>query len=450
MKPTTNLLVATIITFFLIGSCKKPYDFEQVFEGFKKPNNPGFAANDMVLYWNEKTATVLASPMIQPARARLFAIVEIAVHDALNNIKPKYEAYALDAREQFADPDAAVASAAYWTIKGLNSQGNSPIDSWYEESLATIPDGRSKELGKTLGKKAADAIFANRANDGLSQVVQTSQTPADGTLPGAYRSTLMLIGGNLTPTTIKRIPNWGTVMKPFVLKNNEQFRPSAPYAVTSAQYATDFNEVKTKGGRVGGTRTAAEEKQAMFWRENRPSVTWNNFVRAAIAGKKMDAWKTARLFALMHVSMAESINSQMNAGYQYYFWRPETAIRLAATDGNNATTPDPNWLPFLDEVPNVFPTPPVPGYPNGFAAYGGSTAEILRLFFESDETDIQFTSTTLPNEPIRFTSYSAAARQNSLSMIYTGWDFRKSVLEGEEMGKNIARYVFANAFISAD
>jgi hypothetical protein len=447
------LTINIIVLFIIVSSCQKKTN-DIISEEMKtgsansnQPLDPGFAENDMVMYWNEKAATVLGAGMIQPARARYFAIIQIAVHDALNNIKPKYQRYALlNEREQFASPDVAVASAAYWAIKGLNRQGNFPIDTWYNECLATIPDGESKELGKALGKKSADAIIANRANDGFTQVIQTSLIPADGDEPGEYRSPLLIVSGVLTPTTIKRIPNWGTVLQPFVIENNEQFRPAGPYAVNSGEYTEDFNEVKTKGAREGGSRTITEEKIARFWSENRPSITWNNFVRAAIGNKKLDAWKTARLFALMHVSMAESINTQLNAGYHFYSWRPETAVRLAATDGNNNTEANANWLPFLNEVPNVFPTPPVPGYPNGYAAYGGTTAELLRLFFESDNTDINLSSATVPNEPMHFSTFSQAARENSLSMIYTGWDFRRSALIGEEMGRQIAGYVFTHAF----
>ncbi|HZG99467.1 MAG TPA: vanadium-dependent haloperoxidase, partial [Flavisolibacter sp.] len=209
--------------------------------------------------------------------------------------------------------------------------------------------------------------------------------------------------------------------------------------------------VKTKGARVGSTRTAEEEQIAKFWSENRPSIMWNNIVRKAIENKKLDAWKTARLFALMHVAMAESINTQFNAAYYYYSWRPETAIRLAATDGNANTQADPAWLPYLSETPTSV-TPAVPGYPNGFAAYGGTTAEILRLFFNSDATSITITTTstnpaiTELKPSLHYSSYSEAARSNSLAMIYLGWDFRKSVLDGETMGKQIASYVFHHAF----
>jgi hypothetical protein len=454
--PLANILFSLI----LLSSCQKETKEVSINEEAQttSANNngnpdPGFADNDMVMYWNEKANTVLSVGFTQPARTRVFARIQIAVHDALNSIKPKYERYAFHEREQHANPDAAVASAAYWIMKRTTLPGNPPIDQWYSESLATIPDGESKELGKDLGKRSADALIVNRANDGFTQLIINSATPPNGTNPGEYRSTLTAINWVPTPTLValRNVPNWGTVMKPWVIESNQQFRPSAPYAVNSNEYTADFNEVKSKGARVGSTRNADEEKISKFWSENRPSLLWNNIVRKAIENKKLDAWKTARLFALIHVCMAESISSQLNAGYHYYFWRPETAIRLAATDGNDNTVGDVTWLPFLSEAA-VFVTPPVPGSPNGYAAYGGTTAEILRLFFGTDQTSIDITTTTTnpvvtePKPSFHFSSFSQAARDNSLSMIYSGWDFRKSALDGEEMGKQIANYVFTHAF----
>src|SRR5215203_571463 len=277
----TSLLVAMALSLVTIWntSCKKEITEEAQATmpeemATKKPDNPGFAENNMVMYWNEKVNTVLSVAMRQPDRARYFAIIEIAVHDALNNIKPKYQRYALlNEREQFASPDAAVASAAYWAIKGLNRQGNFPVDTWYNESLATIPDGESKELGKTLGKHAAEAIIANRANDGFSNVIITSTTPPNGVNPGEYRSTLMAV--NWVPTTtqfaFRTYYNWGTVVKPYVAESNYQFRPQGPFSVSSNEYANDFNEVKSKGARVGGTRTEEEDKVGKFWTDTRSS-----------------------------------------------------------------------------------------------------------------------------------------------------------------------------------
>lgn len=464
-KNRTSLLLSFLATFLLVlnYSCKKEdikqqlTSTDQTYIVEKKPDNPGFVENDMVMYWNEKTATVLNPGFTQPARTRVFARVQVAVHDALNSIKPKYERYAFHEREQHANPDAAVASAAYWILKRTTLVGNPPLDLWYSESLATIPDGESKELGIALGKRSADALIANRANDGFTQLIPTSVNPPNGIYPGEYRSTVTAVNWVPTQTlfAFRILPNWGTVMKPWVIESNQQFRPAGPFAVNSTDYTADFNEVKAKGARVGSTRTAAEEKMGQFWSENRPTFLWNVITRKAIENKKLDAWKTARLFALMHVSMAESISSTLNAAYNFYFWRPETAVRLADTDGNSNTAGDAGWLPFLSETP-TFVSPPIPGYSSSFAAYGGTTAEILRLFFGSDETSINITTSStnplvpVPKPSFHFTSFSQAARDNSISMIYNGWDFRKSVLDGEEMGKQIANYVFNNSFREND
>jgi hypothetical protein len=418
----------------------------------------GFAENDMVMYWNDKVATVLGVAMTQPNRTRFFAITQIAVYDALNNIKPKYERYALFDREQHADPDAAVASAAYWAIKLLNRQGSFPVDAWLAESLATIPDSESKTKGIALGKRSAEAIVAKRSTDGFTQVIASSVLPANGTIPGAYQSTLA--ASNWVPTAnqvaFRVVPNWGTVMQPYVLESNHQFRPiSGPYAITSDEYTADYIEVKSKGARVGSTRTTEETTKAYFWSENRPSIIWNQLVRESIKNKKMDAWKTARLFVLSHVALAESINSVLNAGYHFYSWRPETAIRLGNTDGNNNTVGDPTWLPFLSETP-VFVTPPTPGYPNGFASFGGSVTEILRLFYGTDETSITMTTTSanpavpMPKPSFHFTSFSQASWDYALSMIYTGWDSRKSVTDGLQMGRQISNYIFTHHFREED
>ncbi len=446
MKKNSLRLLIFIFLIAGLASCKKQDHIDPPIEAV-------LTDNTMVMYWNDKVATVLSVGIAQPFRTRYFAIIQIAVHDALNNIKPKYKSYSLDERTQNADPNAAVASAAYWAIKGLNREGSFPVDDWYNESLALVPDGEKKELGKTLGKHAAESIIANRANDGFTQIIFASPTPPNGVNPGEYRSTVTAV--NYVPTQtlslFRAVPNWGTVIKPYVIESNQQFRPAGPYAINTNEYTADFNEVKSKGARVGSTRTAAEEEKGKFWSENRPSIIWNNFVRKAIESKKPDAWKTAQLFALMHVSMAESINSTLNAAYHFYFWRPETAVRLAATDGNNSTEGDADWLPSLSENP-VSVSPPVPSYSNAFAAYGGTTAEILRLFFGSDETSIDITTSSTnplvpdPKPSFHFSSFSQAARDISLSLIYNGWDFRKSALDGEEMGKQIAAYVFAHHF----
>lgn len=412
----------------------------------------GFAENNMVLYWNEKAALVANNPVSPPGQSRYFAIIEIAVHDALNSIKPKYETFALhNVREKGADPNAAVASAAYWTIKALNIQRALPIDTWYAESLATVPDGEGKELGIELGKQAANAIITNRSTDNFILANRQIALP-DGIAPGEYRSTLPF--SNPGMPKIKGADLWGTMMTPFVTQSNSQFRPAAPYAVNSPEYVTDYNEVKTKGARAGHTRTADEDEIGRFWVE-RSSIGWNRFAKNMIAAKKMDMWRTARLFALLHTAMTDAISGCFEAKYHYFYWRPETAIRLGDSDGNNYTTGDANWLPSYTETPNLtnaalnINTPPIPDYPSAHASFGGAGSQILKLFFETDHVSVDQTSLTTPGVTRHYSSLSQAARDNSLSRIYVGYHFRNSCLKGEKQGQDIATYVFNNAFREA-
>jgi hypothetical protein len=458
MKKISFLLA---IACFLIEGCKKEIQHKQAAEELataaatKKPDNPGFSENDMVMNWNDKAAMVLGDHTNPGADSRAFAIIEIAVHDALNSIIPKFQRYALlNESEQFANSDAAVASAAYWAIKGLNIQKTFPVDTWYNESLATIPDGQSKELGISLGKMSADAIIANRSNDGISQVILRSLFPSDGDDPGEYRSILPESDPALNLPHFKYVPNWGTVMRPFVTQNNFQFRAPGPYPVNSTEYTADYNEVKSKGALVGSTRTAEEDQLARFWSSTKHHIIWNNFVRNIIATKRLDAWKTARLFALIHTAMADGASAMFEAKYHFYYWRPETAIRIT-DDGNPHTTSDPTWLPGVivgpqgNPIMNIY-TPRVPEYPSTFGILGGITGQVLQLFFGTDEIAIDITSPTLPGVTLHYNSISKAVSDNSISKIFAGWYFRKAAIDGEEQGRQIAHYVFNNQFERLD
>ncbi|MDZ4795980.1 MAG: phosphatase PAP2 family protein [Bacteroidota bacterium] len=457
MKLVKTFLLTTL--FYLLISvsnmaCKKEIQPEapalEDATAARMNDNSGFAENDMVLYWNQKASIVLSTlPNTPPAQARYFAMIQIAVHDALNSIKPKFQRFALqNQRQKSASPDAAVASAAYWAIKKMNLQGTNPIDQWYNESLNTISDGESKETGKTLGEESADAIIANRLTDNFLQANIQIPLP-DGIAPGAYRSTLPF--SLPTMPKIKALHQWGTLMKPFVTQSNNQFRPAAPDPINSAAYETEYNEIKTKGARVEGTRSAEETEIGVFWVE-RSSIGWNRFARNIISAKRIDAWKTARLFALIHTAMVDGVSGCFEAKYYYSYWRPETAIRLGNVDGNNNTTGDANWLPMYIESPNInnpalnVNTPPIPDYPSAHANFGGAAAEILALFFGTDFISVSQTSSILPGITRHYTSIAKAARDNALSRIFVGYHFRKGCIFGEQQGKQIANYVFNNSF----
>jgi hypothetical protein len=168
-----------------------------------------------------------------------------------------------------------------------------------------------------------------------------------------------LVGGvGLAPAFL---PRWGDV-DPFILRTGAQFRPDGPPSLTSAQYTTDYNEVKSIGAQFSLMRTAKQSEIARFWYEG-PQLGWNRIARIVATQRGLDPWEQGRLFALLNFAMADGFIAGFNARYTYHFWRPVTAIRAGDTDGNPSTEPDPSWSTYLN-------TPPIPDYPSTHSVLG--------------------------------------------------------------------------------
>ena len=453
LQYTVSLLLFAVL---FAASCKK----ETNNSTSSVNNEPASAANlnnngnhfgnispEMVIRWNDaatyvvvRTLQLQAAPRIPPFReSHYYAMVNIAVHDALNNIVPKYSSYALNARNKDADPNAAVAKAAHDVISFFFGKLNPPanntpqviqdsIHNLLAQCLNLIPNGESKTKGVALGTAAAQAIIQNRTNDGSANAVFAI---TQGTLPGEYRST--------PPFTVSGFydsPGWGN-LKTFGIQNSTQFEVPAPYPLTSAEYIADYNEVKSLGCLTctgQGGRTQDQENIAKFWVES-SAFGWNKVAKAIIAEKNLDAWKTARLFALLQMSVADAYIACLKAKMIHFFWRPYTAILNGDNDGNPNTVGDPNWLVL------VSPIPPIADHPSAHAAAGGAAAELLKHFFENDNFNFSFQSSSLPGNARNYESLSQAARENSLSRIYVGYHFRKAVDDGEALGKSVGGWI---------
>lgn len=411
-------------------------------------------SNETVLFWNEKAATVLNIHTNPGDDCRRFAIIHIAIHDAINSIKPKYWSYSLrDEKQRFASVDAAVSKAASLAIKwaigdvkkyveqldllGLNvpftnniaqwaSDWHTQVDSWYEQvnpqNISFEPTGAKARriAGENLGKKSFDAIIANRSNDGRSDVAILSSTPAEGVNAGEFQGIYYSIPA---PPTNKFFSNWGAKVQPFVLPNNFMFRQGGPHNIKSAEYTKDYIEVKDKGRVTNSTRNASETELVDVWNNLNQHIVWNNYA-VDIIKTRMDAWETARTLALIHTAMADGSTSMFNDVYHFNHWRPKTAITFP-NDGNNDTTQESGWQPFKQ-------APRVPEYPSTFGILGSATGQILRLIF--------------PNDSLLDAKISKAVVDNAESKIFCGWNFRKSAVDGIEQGRLIGNYVFDNIF----
>lgn len=464
IPPTRNsnwlFTVVTLFLFFI--SCKKtdvdPLKEENSASSSRFNNNGkgiGTISAEMVIRWNtaaidvvRKTQDIIPDAPIPPfTESRFYAMVNLAMHDALNNIVPKYGTYALhDKRDKEADADAAVAQAAYDVISAfsgkLNLAGSATpqtvqetMNGLLQQSLNRVENADAKAKGVELGHLSAKAILAKRANDGIASAMYPV---AEGTQPGQYRFTF--------PFNFYLFPGWGNVT-PFGMTTGSQFRPGPPYAVTSAEYAADFNEIKAMGRYNSTTRTPEQTEIAKYWVESSPQM-WNTIALKIVAQKNMDAWKVARLLALLQMSEADAYIGSFDTKLYYFTWRPVSAIHLAATDGNPNTTADPDWdvvgwNPLGSPDLRYWPTPPIADYTSAHAVAGGAGAALLQNFFDTDDMHFSVESTSYPSTR-SFASFSQAARENSLSRIYIGYHFRQACIVGEQQGKNIGKWIFNN------
>ena len=358
------------------------------------------------------------NPMVQ---SRTLAIVHAAIHDAINAIDRRYEPYTAGlAAAPGASVDAAVAAAARDVLVALLPEQAATVEAAYTRALADIPDGAAKTAGIAVGQASAAASIQRRQGDGLEDAAQPAFVPRPG--PGEYQFT--------PPFDFAALPGWGRV-KPFVIDLREHAL-EGPDSLASVQYARDFAYLKAIGDIDSRIRTKEQSEIAQFWYEDSP-LGWNRIANTVVRQRRLDNWAAARAFALVNFALADGYIAGFEAKYRFRFWRPETAIRGAATDGNRATEADPGWRPFLV-------TPPVPDYPSTHTVVGWAAAEVL-IDLMGDRLRYSADSLTLPGVTRDFKGFSAAAEENGLSRLYAGIHFQRAVKDGRRQGRGIGRVV---------
>jgi hypothetical protein len=451
MKKSFKLLGSTLIVLFAMYSCEKnEMDTNVNAVELKRANNGMIKSydNTMVLKWNEALSLAIDNKMPAPAESRIYAMVTLAMHDALNNVVPKYETYALDnswndgkevsKKTIYQVADAAVAQAAHDVLVTLYPLSKTNADGLLTTCLGEIEDSELKEKGIQIGKDAAQAILAKRQND----VLPTFQSYPQGTEPGEYKSTIPFKFANpnppFWPANSVYAPKWGET-EPFGILSGDQFRPQPPYALNSPEYTADYNEVKSIGSNTSAVRTPDQTAMGLFFTENMPSMM-NKVARIMAVHEDLDGWETARLFALSQMTVADALICTFDGIYFYKFWRPVTAIQEGELDGNDDTAGDAGWSP----VTSARPTPPLPTYPSSYASAGSAGAEVFKMYFKKDSYSFTIGSYTLPGTERSFTSFSQFAMEMAVSRIYAGHNFRNDNIVGEKMGKEVAKFVIEN------
>jgi hypothetical protein len=388
---------------------------------------PASLAINPVIDWNKTLLTIVRtkgaqSPTVHPTRG--FAILHAAIYDAVNSIDRTDDSFLVELNRvpRTASQEAAAAAAAHQVLAALYPSFQATIDARLEQSLAQLPDDANKKEGVRVGRAVADAILALRSGDGS----EAAPIPyVFGAAPGSYQS---------TPPNFSRQPqftHWSQVT-PFLSRDADQFRPGPPPALTSDAFSDAFNQMKSVGIANSTAATADQALTGRFWNGAIQNY-WNEIAQTAAKARGLTTAKSARLFALLNVVLADGVIAFYDAKYTYNFWRPVTAIRAAAADGNPETLADANWLPQSGT------TAPDPSYPGAHAVISGAAARVLAAFF-GDQFNFSVTSEVMPGVERNFRSFSAAEHEASLSRVFAGVHFIFDETSGQRLGHELALF----------
>jgi hypothetical protein len=357
--------------------------------------------------------------MPSPQAQRIIAIVHAAMFDAVNSIERRYRPYVVQLPvPPTASKEAAASTAAATVLAKLQPNAGDELKGALTAYLTTLPDSEEKSEGAKLGQVVATRVLESRANDGA----EAPDAYRPKTRPGVY-----------VPTPITVTSTWPS-LTPFALASPSQFRPGPPPALTSEEWAADFNEIKNFGSRTSGERSARQTEDARFWLITGP-MAYHPIARQLVASKNMSVAESARFMALVAMAEADAYIAVMDGKYHYEFWRPITAIRNGDLSGNPATAADAAWQPIDN-------TPMHPEYPCAHCICSATLASVVEtLFGSADVPEVTITSATAQGATHRWTNLWALSTEVSEARIWAGFHYRFSTRAGQEMGRKIGEHV---------
>jgi len=409
------------------------------------------ASANVVTEFNAIALTCLSRP--GPGSIIDLALVQVAVHDAIQAIEQRYETYR-PTSPATGSKAAAAAAAAYRMLSdngicappappGVDPQG--ALDALFKPYL----DGN--DAGLSVGYAAADRMLA-----------EVALRPATATVPPYLGSTNV---GQWRPTPPGNLPMsfvYLATTKPLVMSSPSQFRPGPPPAVTSDRYTKDYNEVKAKGSTLshpatGACPAPADTDTARFYSGNF-GAQWNQVGRDLAIARQLGLGDTARLLALANLAAADAAIGVWESKVYYNYWRPITAIHNGNDDGNNKTAGNAAWVPFIGGA--HFPSntnlaltsqnPPYPDYVSGANGLTGAFMAMFQLYFHTDVVPFAVNKAVPASVPIctnprLYRRFSDAAEDVVDARIWLGIHFRFADTAARTLGTRVAWNTFTTA-----
>ena len=422
-------------------------------------------AQEPVSYWSGIAKTVIIDMAARGGSPSAvdFAYVHIAIYDAVNAIDKRYTVFAVtpDTFTDDASEPAAVAAAAAAILKALFPGQQTFVNTQYNAYIALIPNGDAKTRGIAIGNEVAAKFLALRNPGPRQDLGQDGRNAACadnaalcyvfGSGPGVYQITPGAADPPATPAA-----QWVGLLKPFAVKSQSQFRADGPPDLTSAQWADDYNETKTFGGDAAHSPTRTQEQTNIGWYyTDNPGAYGNRIIRQIAADQHLELADSARYFAQTYVTLADSFINCWDSKRYYNFWRPVTAIRAGATDGNDATEPDITWVPLAT-------TPNHQEYPSAHGCFTGSVMNAAENFFGTKKLTLNLIACSVPGHTCSNTTTGAGGVNHAFDRtqdalkeviegrIFGGMHYRTSVVHGIVMSNKVAHFVAKNYFLPVE
>ncbi len=380
---------------------------------------------DVVLDWNAiMQATVGTQPPFP--QARLAAITQLAVFEAVNAITHDYRPYlgTVTATDS-ASTEAAAIAAAHKVLRNYFPGSAVSLDAARATSLSAIADSPAKTAGISVGEAAAAAMIAARANDGSA--------PAAFFLPSSPKPGEWQPTPGCTPAG-GAFFHWQNVM-PFGLRSASQFRLEPPQTLGSGRYTRTFNEVKEVGDVDSTERPQDRANVALFYAAVSPVGVWNPVARQISAAQGKSLSENAHDFALLNMAMSDGAVATFDSKYRYNFWRPETAIRAADQDDNDKTQAIFNFKPFIV-------TPCFPGYPSAHATLSSAAREVMEESYGNVHQTLTLSSPAVPGVTLNYTNLTQITDDIDDARVYGGIHFRTDQDAGAKLGRRVGQYVY--------
>lgn len=369
---------------------------------------------------------VSTSPTNPPLAARNYALVHAAMYDAVvsswyykyvYNVAPPTGVEAVVAPgpdPSYPSEHAAIAGAASRVLAFLYP--DVPV-ARFDQLAADAAGSRitagtntpaDTQAGLALGRAIAERVVARAQADGAGAVWDGKRPAGIGAGPEHWQPPPGATGPPVAPLA-------GT-WKTWVLPSAGQFKPPPPPVYGTPEFAAPAQELVD----LTANLTPDHQDIARRWEGGDGTKAAAGIVidayasdleKAATTGpveRRLTVPRSARAFALLAVSLADSSVAVSDATYTYWSPRPESAIadlKLA-----------PGWKPLLA-------TPLSPAYPSAGAGFAGAAEAVM--------------SYVLPDSA---TSFASRAEDQTMSSVYGGTDWRYDTVS-RDTGRQVGNLV---------